>query len=79
VAAALLLVDHWWSRTGIRLFVMDPLGRLLAAAVATLPDHRREWGMAMNAELAEVRGRSARWRFALSSARIGRRPWLEGT
>jgi hypothetical protein len=61
VTAALVLVDHWWSRTGIRLSAMDPPGRLLAAAVATLPDHRREWGMAMHAELAEVQGRSARW------------------
>jgi hypothetical protein len=69
VTAALALVDHWWSRTGIRLSASDPPGRLLAAAVATLPDHRREWGMAMEAELAEVQGRSARWRFALSSAR----------
>ena len=69
VAAAVLLVDHWWSRTGVRLSAMDPPGRLLAVAVATLPDHRREWGMAMHAELAEVRGRSARWQFALSSTR----------
>ena len=73
VAAALMLVDHWWFRTGIRMFAMDPPGRLLAAAVATLPDHRREWGMAMNAELAEVRGRSPRWQFALSSARAALR------
>jgi hypothetical protein len=74
VTAALLLVDRWRSRTGIRMSAMDPPGRLLAAAVATLPDHRREWGMAMNAELAEVQGRSARWRFALSSARAALRP-----
>jgi hypothetical protein len=73
VTAALLLLDHWWFRTGIRLSAMDPPGRLLAAAVATLPDHRREWGMAMHAELAEVRGRSARWQFALSSARAALR------
>jgi hypothetical protein len=73
VAAALLFVDHWWWRTGIRMSAMDPPGRLLAAAVATLPDHRREWGLAMSAELAEVRGRSARWRFALSSARAALR------
>ena len=79
VAAALLLVNHWWSRTGIRLSAMDPPGRLLAVAVATLPGHRREWGMAMHAELAEVRGRSARWRFALSSARATLRlPHLGG-
>jgi len=73
VTAALLLLDHWWFRTGIRLSAMDPPGRLLAAAVATLPDHRREWGMAMHAELAEVRGRSARWQFALSSVRAALR------
>jgi hypothetical protein len=79
VTAALVLVEHWWSRTGIRLSAMDPPGRLLAAAVATLPDHRREWGMAMHAELAEVRGRSARWQFALSSARAAvRLPPLGG-
>lgn len=79
VTAALLLLDHWWSRTGIRLSAKDPPGRLLAAAVATLPDHRREWGMAMHAELAEVRGRSARWQFALSSARaVLRLPSLGG-
>jgi hypothetical protein len=79
VTAALVLVEHWWSRTGIRLSAMDPPGRLLAAAVATLPDHRREWGMAMHAELAEVQGRSARWRFALSSARAAvRLPPLGG-
>ena len=73
VTAALTLVEHWWPRTGVRLFAMDPPGRLLAAAVATLPDHRHEWGMAMNAELAEVRGRSPRWRFALSSGRVALR------
>lgn len=68
VAAALTLIDHWWSCVGAHMSTMDPPGRLLAAAVATLPDHRREWGMAMTAELAEVGGRSARWRFALSCA-----------
>jgi hypothetical protein len=73
VTAALTLVGHWWSRTGIRLFAMDPPGRLLAAAVATLPDDRREWGLAMHAELAGVHGRPARWRFALSSARAALR------
>jgi hypothetical protein len=79
VTAALTLVEHWWSRTGIRLSAMDPPGRLLAAAVATLPDHRREWGMAMHAELAELQGRSARWQYALSSARaVLRLPPLGG-
>jgi hypothetical protein len=78
VTAALTLVERWWLRTGDRLSAMDPPGRLLAAAVATLPDHRREWGMAMNAELAEVRGRSSRWRFALGSARVALRLPPEG-
>jgi hypothetical protein len=73
VTAALVLVGQWWSRTGVRLAAMDPPGRLLATAVATLPNDRREWGMAMNAELAEVGGRSARWRFALSGARAALR------
>ena len=36
----------------------DLPGRLLAAAVAALPERRREWGRAMTAELAEVQGRS---------------------
>ena len=67
--AARLVLRHWWSGAGSRMSAMDPPGRLLAAAVAALPERRREWGSAMLAELAEVRGRSARWRFALSSAR----------
>jgi hypothetical protein len=65
-AARLVLRRPWAGSRGSE---MDPPGRLLAAAVAALPEHRREWGLAMVAELAEVRGRSARWRFALSSAR----------
>jgi hypothetical protein len=69
VVAARIVLYHWWPGTGARMAAMDPPARLLAAAVATLPDHRRQWGMAMTAELAEVRGPSARWRFALSSAR----------
>ncbi|GIF62056.1 hypothetical protein Ais01nite_00910 [Asanoa ishikariensis] len=66
VAAALLLLHFW--RSGVRLPALDPPGRMLAVVVATLPDHRRDWGAAMTAELAEVRGRPARWRFALSCA-----------
>jgi hypothetical protein len=48
---------------------MDPPERLLAAAVAVLPERRHEWGRAVIAELAEVQGRPARWRFALSGVR----------
>lgn len=43
--------------------------RILALAVAALPERRREWGTAMLAELGEVHGRGARWRFALSGVR----------
>ncbi|HTE70485.1 MAG TPA: hypothetical protein VK942_17290, partial [Actinomycetes bacterium] len=64
VVAARLVVRHWWSGPGSRMSGMDLPGRLLAVAVAALPERRREWGRAMLAELAEVQGRSARWRFA---------------
>jgi hypothetical protein len=69
VVAARLVLRHWWSGPGSRMSAMDLPGRLLAAAVAALPERRRAWGRAMTAELAEVQGRSARWRFALSSVR----------
>jgi hypothetical protein len=69
VLAIRLVLRHWWSGTGSHMAVADLPGWVLAAAVAALPERRREWGRAMTAELAEVQGRSARWRFALSSAR----------
>jgi hypothetical protein len=69
VVAVRLMLRHWWSGTGSRPSGTDLPWRLLETAVALLPERRREWGGAMTAELAEVRGRSARWRFALSSAR----------
>jgi hypothetical protein len=69
VVAIRLVLHHWWSGPGSRMFAMDLPGRLLAAAVAALSERRREWGRAMLAELAKVRGQPARWRFALSSVR----------
>lgn len=69
ILAVNLLVRRRRSGTGSRTSAMDPPQRLLSAAVAALPERRSEWGRAMIAELAEVRGRPARWRFALSSAR----------
>jgi hypothetical protein len=42
---------------------------LLALAVRGLPADRSEWGSAMRAELAGVRGSRARWAFALGCAR----------
>jgi hypothetical protein len=68
VVAALLVLHHWLAAGRARRAATDSPGRMLAAAVATLPEHRRDWGAAMTAELAEVRGRPQRWRFALSSA-----------
>ncbi|BCB90522.1 hypothetical protein [Phytohabitans suffuscus] len=69
VLAALLVLHHWLAGPGARLSTMDPPGRLLTAAVATLPGGRREWGAAMAAELAGIPDRATRWRFALSCAR----------
>jgi hypothetical protein len=67
--AAWLLWRAWWRRAGARLSGMDGPARLLAAASARLPQDRRDWGAAMAAELAQVQGRSARWRFAAGCAR----------
>ncbi len=47
----------------------DLAQRFLAAAAARMPAVRRDWGQAMLAELDQVRGRPARWRFALGAAR----------
>jgi hypothetical protein len=47
----------------------DGPARFLAVAVATLPEVRRCWGAAMVAELSSVTDSTARWRFAVSSAR----------
>ena len=67
--AARYLWRAWWARTGVSLSELDGPARLLAAAVAALPDERRDWGAAMAAELDQVRGSSARWWFALGCAR----------
>lgn len=75
--AAGILWRTWWvrtgahlpERTGAHLPGMDAPARLLAAAVATLPAERRDWGVAMTAELAQVSDPLARWRFAAGCAR----------
>ena len=50
-SAAGLAVRHVlrrsWSWAGSGMSATDPPGRLLAVAVATLPEPRREWGVAM--------------------------------
>jgi len=67
--AAWLLWRVWWRQARARLSGMDGPARLLAAAAATLPGDRRDWGAAMAAELAQVQDRPARWRFAAGCAR----------
>jgi hypothetical protein len=67
--AAWLLWRAWWRRAGARLATLDGQGWLLAAAAATLPGDRRDWGTAMAAELAQVPGGAPRWRFAAGCAR----------
>jgi hypothetical protein len=67
--AAWLLWRAWWRQAGARLSGLDGPGWLVAAAVARLPGDRRDWGAAMAAELAQVQGRPARWRFAAGCAR----------
>jgi hypothetical protein len=69
--AAWLLWRAWWRQAGVRLSALDGPARLLAAATATLPADRRDWGAAMAAELAQVpvQERAARWRFAAGCAR----------
>jgi len=61
----------------------DRARRLLATATAWTAAGRGDWGRAMLAELDQVTGRPARWRFALGAARAAlvpprskRLPWL---
>jgi hypothetical protein len=72
--AAWLLWRAWWRQAGARLSTLDGPGWLLAAAAATLPVDRRDWGAAMTAELAQVQDRAARWRFAAGCARAAAFP-----
>jgi hypothetical protein len=67
--AAWLLWRAWWRQAGPGLSGMDGPAWLLSAAGAMLPADRREWGAAMAAELAQVEGVVARWRFAAGCAR----------
>jgi hypothetical protein len=67
--AAWLLWRVWWRQAGAKLAAQDGPGWLLAAAAATLPADRRDWGAAMAAELTQMQDRPARWRFAAGCAR----------
>jgi len=70
MVAIRLLWRAWRAEATASSSTMDPPTRLLAAATATLPEGRRDWGEAMNAELAQVPARSARWRFAFGCALV---------
>jgi hypothetical protein len=54
----------------------DPAARVVAVAATWLPPQRQEWGMAMAAELAQVRGPAQRWRFAAGVLRVALFPPL---
>jgi hypothetical protein len=69
MVAARLLWRAWWREAGARLSTLDGPALLLAAAAATLPADRHDWGAAMTAELAQVQGPASRWRFAAGCAR----------
>lgn len=66
--AALAVMGLAWllRRTGSG----DVPARLAAAAANRLPVHRRDWGMAMAAELTQVSGRARRWQFAAGLLRV---------
>jgi hypothetical protein len=48
----------------------DAPARIVAVAAGRLPAGRRDWGQAMAAELAQVRGRASRWQFATGALRV---------
>ncbi|GIH21107.1 hypothetical protein [Rugosimonospora africana] len=66
--ASMAVVAGLWLRRGRS--DGDTPTRLVTAAIPALPAHRREWGQAMVAELAQVHGRAQRWRFAAGVLRV---------
>jgi hypothetical protein len=52
----------------------DRARSLLTLAVRRLPPERRDWGQAMLAELDQLQGRAARWRFTLGCVRVALAP-----
>jgi hypothetical protein len=72
VLSGLCTVAAWvlwlaWRRRAALDAQPDAPARLLALAVATLPESRRDWGTAMTAELSNLA--ASRWSFAAGSAR----------
>lgn len=48
----------------------DAPARIVTLAAALFPARRRDWGKALAAELAQVRGRASRWQFAAGVLRV---------
>ena len=71
VIAALVLWSASWARTARN---TDGPELLLTASRWLLPLERWEWGEAMQSELSPIDGRSARWQFAIGSARAALLP-----
>jgi hypothetical protein len=67
---AALLLCIWWVRTRKSRSATDGAQRLLAASIRLLPKERREWGVAMLAELAQLQNSFTRWQFALGCTRV---------
>jgi hypothetical protein len=65
-----VLLCVWRVRTGYSRSMADRASLLLASAVRRMPVERRDWGVAMIAELDQLRGWYSRWWFALSCARV---------
>lgn len=57
---------------------MDCPAWILAMAVRRMPDERREWGAAMQAELAHIREPYTRWQFVWGCARVALFPPAHG-
>jgi hypothetical protein len=70
VIAARMLFRDWLKRASTAYVAVDVPSHLLAMATAALPADRRDWGLAMSAEMSHVQGYAARWRFALDCARV---------
>jgi len=73
-----LLLGIWWVRTRNSRSTLDGPKLLLAAAGRLLPKERRDWGVAMLAELAQLQNPSTRWWFALGCTRVALFPPRKG-
>ncbi len=69
VFAVRVLWRAWCRRQDVDLETMDGPALLLTTALGALPDERRPWGKAMQAELAAAPSGWARWRFACGCVR----------